>query len=292
MLPSKRIHFATIATFALLALPAAKGGCGSDVPIGQDDDTCGGIAGIQCGAGEFCDWEQNTCGIADELGTCKPLPQACSEIYQPVCGCDGQTYGNACEANASGISVASDGECDPGEGGGGQGGGGQGGGGQGGGGQGGGGPESCGGIAGIQCDPGEFCDYPDMSCGIADELGVCTPLPQACNEIYDPVCGCDGETYGNACAANLAGVSVGSSGECPSSGDPCGGIAGLECGADEFCDYPDMSCGIADELGVCTTKPQACNEIYQPVCGCDGQTYGNACAANLAGVSVGSSGPC
>jgi hypothetical protein len=38
--------------------------------------------------------------------------------------------------------------------------------------------------------------------------------PEFCTEQFDPVCGCDGETHGNACAANSAGVSVASEGEC------------------------------------------------------------------------------
>jgi hypothetical protein len=65
---------------------------------------CGGIAGLRCRDGWYCD--DNECGIADRLGTCKPiLNVACPADCPGVCGCDGKTYCNECTAHVSGVSV-------------------------------------------------------------------------------------------------------------------------------------------------------------------------------------------
>jgi len=72
----------------------------------------------------------------------------------------------------------------------------------------------CGGIIGIPCDDGEFCKFPPGECDFADNMGVCVAFPEACPDIYLPVCGCDGVTYSNECEADVAGVSVDHRGPC------------------------------------------------------------------------------
>ena len=124
-------------------------------------------------------------------------------------------------------------------------------------------------------------------------------------------------TYSNACVARSQSVSIRHEGECATQDGPipapvegaaaggtapqqqqqlpqsCGGLMGKGCAAGQHCIYAmEARCGAADQTGVCMEPPVMCTLNYQPVCGCDGNTYSNTCHAHAKGVSVVAEGPC
>ncbi|HKU40769.1 MAG TPA: Kazal-type serine protease inhibitor domain-containing protein, partial [Polyangiales bacterium] len=166
-------------------------------------------------------------------------PRFCPTIFAPVCGCDGRTYASECNAHAAGVSVKHDElctaqECE----------------------QAGGRPRYSTGANIPQCDSGELSW--SISGGIEPAV-CCLPRPK---------------------------------------GATCGGIANLSCNDGEFCNYEVAAGGqgcdgsIADAAGVCQETPGFCTREFNPVCGCDHRSYGNACEAHFSGVAVLREGAC
>jgi hypothetical protein len=75
--------------------------------------TCGGVLGEPCPTGQWCNYTPDSCGTADQTGTCEPMPSGCDLLYAPVCGCDGAVHGNACSAQSAGVDVNAAGGCTP-----------------------------------------------------------------------------------------------------------------------------------------------------------------------------------
>jgi len=249
--------------------------------IGDDDNelkVCGGFAGVACSPVEFCKLNMGEC-CCDFQGVCKPIPGGCPDVWEPVCGCDGQTYGNECDANALGISVNHLGPC----------------------------MEYCQvanngfGCANSICsNTGDQCigttlHFNDQSGAITTlvcaclstdechvEFGNVTPFPVGSCPSNDTACrviGSDADLDGDDDIFTAACVRL------------CSGDSNTACASGEFCKFGPGDCHAA-QPGYCTNVPSGCPNVSNPVCGCDGVTYGSACLADAARVVIAYSGAC
>ncbi len=148
------VALASVAAGGACAIEAGKTDETSPEPYADEAETlgrkCEGPDGRACRTGKFCATaEANRCPDAETWGSCRPIPEVCIEIYQPACGCDGQTYGNECEAARAGMAIAYEGPCAP----------------------------FCGGFAGLPCPGSGTCtDNPTDGCHPADGDADCASL--------------------------------------------------------------------------------------------------------------------
>ena len=147
-------------------------------------------------------------------GECEAI--GCPAVWDPVCGVDGMTYGNRCEARVAHVDVAYEGECEDED-------------------------ERC--RDNDDCPREEIC-HP--------ETERCQPPCEIDCLRYDPVCGDDGNTYGcGEVDAHCHGAEVLYEGECRACGSSEECERGETCVREGYC-LPDPDCPECDVcLGLC-----------------------------------------
>jgi hypothetical protein len=257
-------------------------------PLQQSDDDdempsveptpCGDAV---CGAGEYCC--NASCGTCAEEGQGCTLQDCEPSAYQP---CAGKTCGAECTLCAPGDAdcaedavikyCAPDGTCSP---------------------------------TAPECEGDEqpYAPCEGKSCG--DACTLCAPENPNCVETADrKACDATGTCRSGipVCAAECEPGTTKmldcNSCDCVEDRWVCTDAAcdegvvcwGLDsCPEGQYCAYvAGQYCGASDATATCLARPEACDLLYAPVCGCDRVTYDNACVAAAAGSGVYSEGEC
>ena len=107
-----RLHLGSFAAAAFLALAAvALGSSDLRAATANLDEACGGPDKIGCNSALYCQLPAGQCSAPDAAGTCVKAPDFCMRVSRPVCGCNGKTYPNECEARHAKVAIDTPGAC-------------------------------------------------------------------------------------------------------------------------------------------------------------------------------------
>ncbi|CAL1545351.1 unnamed protein product, partial [Lymnaea stagnalis] len=251
--------------------------CGSD-GVTYDNECFYGVANCLRGAGQELEIVKHRACDAET-----PCLKPCAKILRPVCGDNGETYGNECELNNGNcyrpqwdpVTKVRDGRCGEAA------------------------PnDECPQACTLEYNPVCGTDgvtYPTrcvmnaQTCNKNSRWGNIN-CPIFCTKEYRPVCGSDGKTYGNICSLRSTAKSTPCPKFCPEGYQPV-------CGTDHntynnwcllaatSCRKPDADQITVAHSGDCYAKrcPWSCDQFQLPVCGSDGITYSNLCELEKAG---------